>query len=255
MYFIDTHSHLYQPDFAEDIQQVMERANSKHVTKILLPNIDEQSIDLVNSLTASYPNVCHPMMGLHPTYVKDNFEEVLDIILEQFNINKYIAVGEIGIDLYWDKTHIEQQRIAFRKQVNFAKENKLPFVIHARDSFDEIFEELEKMNYAKYEGIFHAFTGTTKQAERIIEMGFKLGIGGIVTFKNSGLDKQIAPIALENLVLESDAPYLTPAPYRGKRNESSYIPLVAQKLTEIYNTTMEEVASITSNNAERIFNL
>lgn len=255
MNLIDTHSHIYSEDFNDDINQIIENSKEAGVEKILLPNIDSQSIDQMHSLERMFPSYCIPMMGLHPTSVKENFQDELNICKNWLNSRKYCAIGEIGIDLYWDKTFVKEQQIAFDTQINWALKFNLPIVIHSRESFDEIFEILENYKKSNLRGVFHSFSGNLEQANKAIELGFFLGINGIVTFKNSGLDKTIAEVPLEKLMLETDAPYLAPVPKRGKRNESSYVRYTAQKIAEIYQTKIERVAEITSYNARNLFNL
>lgn len=257
MHFVDTHAHLYQPDFNNDIDQVIKRAQDNGVTTILLPNIDSDSIKPMCNLAHRYPETCFPMMGLHPTSVKETYNDELKTIEKELLDNKdtYVAVGEIGIDLYWDKTYLESQIKAFKYQINLAKELKLPIVIHARDSFDEIFNVLNEVNDDSLQGVFHSFSGTIEQAMQAISYDFLLGIGGIVTFKNAGLDKVMQHIPLGKVILETDSPYLSPAPNRGKRNESSNIRLIAEKIGEIKNLSMEEIASITTANAKKLFSL
>lgn len=253
MNFIDTHSHIYLPQFDADRDASVERAIEQGVKKIVLPNIETETIHANKSLSVKYPEVCFSLMGLHPTYVKANFHEELDAILKEFNNHDYKGVGEIGIDLYWDKTFIEEQKESFKIQVEFSLKNNLPFVIHSRDSFDEVIGVLESINSAKYQGIFHAFSGTPSEADKVIELGFKIGIGGVVTFKNSNLPEVVKHIPLKHIVLETDSPYLTPVPNRGKRNESSYIPLIADKIAQVKAVNIEEVAEITSTNASNLF--
>jgi len=205
-------------------------------------------------LGKKYPNNCFPMMGLHPTSVKENYKEELAVVEEWLAKEKFCAVGEIGIDLYWDKTLLKEQQEAFRYQIDLAKKYELPFVIHCRDSFNEIFEILDEMNDEKMRGIFHCFTGNVEQANHIINYGdFKIGIGGVVTFKNSGLDKTVEQIDLEHLVLETDSPYLAPTPFRGKRNESTYLYNIAEKVADIYNLPIETVAEVTTENSKKVF--
>ena len=235
--FIDTHTHLYAEEFKDDRKEVVEKAIKSGIEKLLLPNIDVESIEGMRQLVEQYPNNCYAMMGLHPGYVKEDWEAQLKTIEENLfaNPEKYIAVGEIGMDLYWDKTFQEQQSLVFRKQVDWAKALKLPIVIHARDAFDEIFEILDEINTPELSGIFHCFTGNLEQAKQILSYGnFKLGIGGVLTYKKAEIDKVIENIDLKNLVLETDAPYLPPVPFRGKRNESSYILHIAEKLADVY---------------------
>ncbi len=250
----DTHSHIYLDVFQEDIDEVMSRATEAGVDRIFLPNIDKSSTAQVNALAEKYPQRCFPMMGLHPCSVNENVAEELAHVKAELDTGKYCAVGEIGIDLYWDKTFFKAQQEAFRKQIEWAKEMQLPIIIHARESFDEIFEIVDEMNDERLFGIFHCFTGTIEQAKHIMNYGgFYMGIGGVVTFKNSGLDKVVKDIPLDQLVLETDAPYLTPTPYRGKRNESAYTRIVAQKVADLHETSIEHVAEVTTNNANSVF--
>tara|TARA_B100000508_G_C11465858_1_gene282502 strand:+ start:49647 stop:50423 length:777 start_codon:yes stop_codon:yes gene_type:complete len=256
MTYIDTHAHLYADKFVEDRDEMIQRAIDAGVKKLFLPNIDESSIEGMEALVDKYPGVCYSMMGIHPCDIEKDWEAQLERIKAKFDPQRHIAIGEIGIDLYWDKSLQKEQTEAFRAQINWAKEVGLPIVIHCRESFDEIFEVLDQENDDRLTGIFHCFTGTEEQAQKILNYGgFKLGIGGVVTFKNSGLDKSIENIGPENLVLETDAPYLTPHPHRGKRNESSYIPLIAMKLSSIYGMDEEKIGNITSKNALEIFKI
>lgn len=245
---------MYLPQFNEDRQECINHALKQGVEHIFLPNIDSSTIDDLNGLVNEFPRNCHPMMGLHPCSVKANFKDELEIIEQQLRSGNYKGVGEIGMDLHWDTNFIDQQQEAFAFQIKLAKELKLPIVIHARKSFDEIFEIVDELNDEKLWGIFHCFTGSIEQAKKIIEYGgFKLGIGGVVTYKNAGLAETLAEIDLKHLVLETDAPYLTPVPYRGKRNETAYIYFVAEKLAEIYSMTIDEIGKITTKNAHQIF--
>ncbi len=254
MYLIDTHSHMYSDKFGEDLPQAVERAKENGIKRIYLPNIDKESIEPMKKLVADYPEFFIPMMGLHPCHVGEDIEEVLEGIKKELDNGSYVAVGEIGIDLYWDKTFFKQQQFAFEEQINWAKEKGLPIVIHARDAFDEIFELMDKLNDERLFGIFHCFTGDIDQANKVISYGgFKLGIGGVLTFKKSGLDAVIKEVDLSHLVLETDSPYLSPTPYRGKRNESSYLLHIAQKLADIHETSIERVAEITTENAFSVF--
>lgn len=253
---IDTHTHLYVDSFDEDRDDVIKECISNSINKLLLPNIDIQSITRLLNLAKSYPKICFPMMGLHPCSVNSNFENDLEIIKKALDENKFIAVGEIGIDLYWDKSTLTFQEEAFAIQIEWAKKRKLPIVIHARESYDEIFKVLNKCNDENLSGVFHCFTGNPKQAEQIINYGnFKLGIGGVATFKNGGLDKTLKGIPMEQIVLETDAPYLSPVPFRGKRNKSPYLIYIAEKLSEIYDCKINEIANQTTKNALEIFKL
>ena len=256
MYFIDTHTHLYSTEFDTDRTEVVENAIKAGVKTLLLPNIDVASIEPMYSLCAEFPQNCFPMMGLHPGYVNENWENDLAQIKQALFEKKNYAVGEIGMDLYWDKTFIEEQKKAFRIQIEWAKELNLPIVIHAREAFDEIFEILDELNDATLTGVFHCFTGTLEQAHKIQSYGgFYLGIGGVLTYKKSELPTVLAEIPLEQLVLERDAPYLPPIPHRGKRNESQFLLHVAEKVAEVKNCSLMEVARITSENAEKLFQL
>lgn len=255
MFLIDTHTHLYLEEFDDDRASVVERAIESDVRFMLLPNIDSSSTEPMLNLCKQFPENCFPMMGLHPTSVKDDYQDELKKV-EEFLLNKkFYGIGETGIDLYWDKTFIEEQKIAFSRQVELAKEYSLPIVIHSRDSFDEIYEILLKLNSDELTGVFHCFTGDYEQAQKVTGLGLKLGIGGVLTFKNSGLDKVMERIDLEHIILETDSPYLTPTPFRGKRNESSYVKYVAEKLAAVKNTTVDAVAEITSKNAIDLFKL
>lgn len=251
---IDTHSHIYLPQFDQDRAAMLQRALDAGVQKILLPNIDLESKPLLLDLCEEYADVCYPMMGLHPCDVKENYKDVLAQMRSAFNTTNYIAVGEIGIDLYWDKTTLDIQIEAFKMQVEWAKELQLPIVIHARDSFNELFEVLDKVNDDKLTGVFHCFTGTLEQAHKIIGYGgFIIGIGGVLTYEKSGLDAVVKDIPMEYLVLETDSPFLAPKPYRGKRNESAYVKIVAEKLAAIKGLSLQEIERITTENAEKLF--
>ncbi|RYD76692.1 MAG: TatD family deoxyribonuclease [Sphingobacteriales bacterium] len=255
MIFTDTHTHLYYEQDAEKQAQLMERCFENDVNRLFLPNVDVASIAMIDDLVNKYPNHCFAMAGLHPCDVKDGFEEQLDVIYKSISNRKIYAIGEIGIDLYWDKTTLDKQKDAFHKQINWAKNLSLPIVIHCREAFDEVFEVLESERDEKLRGIFHCFTGNLEQAKQAIDLNFYLGIGGVVTYKKAGLDAVLANIPLANLVLETDAPYLAPVPFRGKPNESSYLIYVAQKLAEIYQVSVEEIASVTTENSKKIFGI
>ena len=255
MAFTDTHTHLYSEEFQDDQAEMMQRALAAGVNRFFVPAIDSACTDAMYALEASYPDQVFLMMGLHPTYVKDNYKDELAHVEKQLAARKFYAIGEIGIDLYWDKTHLEEQKIAFRTQIQWAKKHKLPIVIHCRDAFDEIFDVLELEKGPDLFGIFHCFTGTKAQALQAISYNMKLGIGGVVTFKNGKIDQFLHEIPLNHLVLETDAPYLAPAPHRGKRNESAYVILVAQKLAEIYGLPIDEIAQITSANSMAVFGI
>lgn len=256
MKFIDTHTHLFSESFNEDRTDVVERAIERGVEYLLLPNIDVNSIQPMYALCKAYPNNCFPMMGLHPGSVDENVEQSLQEIKQQLFNQRNIAVGEIGMDLYWDKSFIEEQKHAFSTQVEWAKELRLPIAIHARDAFDEIFTILDELNDDRLSGVFHCFTGDNDQAKKALSYGgFKLGIGGVVTYKKSELPEVLSSIPLSQIILETDSPYLPPVPYRGKRNESSFILHVAEKLADVYNLPLAEIANVTSFNANELFNV
>jgi TatD DNase family protein len=255
MKLIDTHTHIYLPEFDTDRDEVVERAVRNGVIKLLMPNIDEQSVGDMIVMTKRYPDICLPMIGLHPTSVKQDWQTQLEALEKIASENKFIAIGEIGIDLYWDKTFIGEQIIAFRRQLDYATDSGLPVVIHSRDSIKEVFSVLDEFKGRELKGVFHAFSGDLQDARRAVEMKMKLGIGGVVTFKNSGLDKIIKEIGPEHIILETDSPYLTPAPYRGKRNESSYIRIINRKIAEIFEMSEEDTGSITYTNSIELFNI
>lgn len=254
--FTDTHAHLYAGEFDADRTEMIKRAEEKNIHRFFLPNIDSESIPMMMKMAAEFSEKCFPMMGLHPTSVKENYKEELRIVKEWLDKEKFFAVGEIGIDLYWDKTFLAQQQEAFRLQIQWAKEKKLPVVIHARESLNEIFEIIDELNDENLSGIFHCFSGNYDQAQKVISYGgFKLGIGGVVTFKNGGIDKFLSQIPIDNIVLETDSPYLAPVPFRGKRNESSYITIIAEKVAELYGITAKEVEDITTENSKEVFSV
>jgi TatD DNase family protein len=251
--YIDSHSHLYLEAFNEDRDAMIRRAVDAGIRGIYLPNIDAGSVNPLFNLVQAYPDLCFPMMGLHPTSVKENFLEELTVVEGHLDDAGICAIGECGIDLYWDKSFLAQQLKAFRKQIGWARERNLPLVIHARDSFNEIFQTLDQEGTAGLSGVFHSFTGGREELARALSYGFYIGINGIVTFKNSGLADTVARIPPDRLLLETDAPFLAPHPHRGKRNESSYLPLVAHRVGEIFNLTGEEVGKITADNARTLF--
>jgi TatD DNase family protein len=254
MPFVDTHAHLYLDKFSDDIDEVVVRARQMGVERILLPNIDLDSIAGLKKLCTDYPGFFYGMMGLHPCDVKSNYRDVLAIMSDELNSGQYVAVGEIGIDLYWDKTTLDIQKDAFRIQCEWAKELDLPVAIHARESFDEIFEVLDTVNDVRLKGVFHCFTGNEVQAKRIMEFGgFMFGIGGVITYPKSDLASVLKSVPLDMLVLETDAPFLSPQPFRSKRNESSYLKFVAEKLASVYNLTIEEIGEATTTNAMALF--
>lgn len=251
---IDTHTHLYSEEFDEDRKEMIERAINKGVSKFYFPAINSETHEKMLKLESEYPNQIFAMMGLHPCYVKPKtLENELKIVENYLNERKFTAIGEIGIDLYWDKSTLDIQVKAFEQQIDWAIERDLPIVIHTRESFDEVFEVLERKKHPKLRGIFHCFSGNIEQAKHVIDLNFLLGIGGVVTFKNGKIDQFLNEIPLEKIVLETDSPYLAPVPHRGKRNESSYLDLVVGKLVNIYNKDFAEIDRITTENAMRMF--
>lgn len=253
MIFTDTHTHLYDEQLAPDEAEMLQRALDAGVRKMYMPNCDSSTIDGMLRIAAAYPQHCYPMMGLHPCYVKENYKEELAIVVEQLATGKFYAVGEIGLDYYWDLTFKEQQIEAFGYQIDQALQYQLPIVIHSRESLQDCIDIVREKQNGKLTGIFHCFSGNEQEALQIVELGMYLGIGGVLTFKNSKLPDAIKNISPDNMVLETDAPYLAPAPYRGKRNESSYIPIIAEKLAEIKQVSIEQIAKITTHNSDKIF--
>lgn len=252
---IDTHTHLYVSEFDDDRDAVIERALAAGVSQFVLPAIDAETTEAMHVLKRDYPKNMHLMMGLHPTHVNADHEEALHHVYQQLKVHDFVAVGEIGMDLYWDKTYQKEQQQAFAQQIEWALSFDLPIVIHCREAFDEIFEVLESVKDKRLRGIFHCFTGDVSQAQRAINLNMLLGIGGVVTFKNSGLAETLAQVPLKHIVLETDSPYLAPVPFRGKRNESSYLPLVSVKIAAIYEISEEDVAKTTTQNAKQLFNI
>ncbi len=251
---IDTHTHLYSEEFDNDREEVIQKALQKGVTAFYLPAIDSESHDKMLQLESAYPEHIFSMMGLHPCYVKpESWEQELEIVKNYLDQKHFPAIGEIGIDLYWDKSTLDIQIKAFEQQIDWAIEKNLPIVIHTRESFDETFEVLERKKHPKLRGIFHCFSGNADQAKHALDLNFLLGIGGVVTFKNGKIDQFLHEIPLEKIVLETDSPYLAPVPHRGKRNESSYLDLIVGKLVNIYNKDFSEISRITTENAKRIF--
>lgn len=251
---IDTHAHLFLHNFDDDIEQVIQRAKDNGVEKIFNPNVDVSTIDNLKKICSNYSDICFPLMGLHPESVKENFEKDLEIIEHELNTNKYYGVGEIGIDLYWDKTFLDFQIEAFTQQIRWAKKLNLPIVIHTRDAYKEVFEVIDKEIDNNLKGIFHCFSGTFNDAQHILEYkNFKFGIGGVVTYKKSDLPLIIEKIDLQNIVLETDAPFLTPMPFRGKRNESSYLTYINEKISDIKHVTLQTVIQQTTHAANSIF--
>lgn len=255
MELIDTHCHLFAEEFDDDREIMLQRAIDAGVKYFLLPNIDAESIPALNSLSENHPDICLPMMGLHPTSVKADYKEQLGVVKMALDHNSFIAIGEIGLDYYWDVTYKAQQQEVFRQQLQWAKARKLPVAIHTRNSFDDAFRIVQEEKDASLTGVFHCFSGSTEEAEKVMSVGFMMGIGGVATFKNGGLDKVLPFVPMEYIILETDAPYLAPVPHRGKRNESSYLPLVAQRLADIKQTRVQEVAAATTANAKRLFHL
>jgi TatD DNase family protein len=253
MIITDTHTHLYSEAFNNDRKEMIQRAINDNVKRFFIPAIDSLHTDAMYALEKDFPEHVFLMMGLHPTSVKRNYKDELQHVEHQFKTRKFYAVGEIGIDLYWDKSTLDIQIEAFKHQIQLAKQYKLPIVIHCRNAFNEVFNVLEEEKDDDLFGIFHCFTGDLEQAQQAISYNMKLGIGGVVTFKNGGLDKFISQIDLKHIVLETDAPYLAPKPYRGKRNESSYVVKVLEKLSALYKVSKEDIAKITTENSKTIF--
>jgi len=253
--YTDSHTHLYLDAFSDDLDAVVKRALEAGITKMLLPNIDTSTTEPVFTLAGKYPGVCFPMMGLHPTSVKENYLEELASIEKQLERPGIVAIGETGIDLYWDKTFIGEQEVAFKTQIQWAKDLKLPLVIHARDSFSEIFRMLDEAGTKGLSGVFHSFTGGTEELKKALSYDFFIGINGIVTFKNSDLSEAASLIPHKRLLLETDAPFLSPVPFRGRRNESAYLVHIAAKMAEIFNLSAEEIGAITTRNALELFKL
>ncbi|MNS20052.1 putative deoxyribonuclease YjjV [compost metagenome] len=251
----DTHTHLYSEEFDQDRKEMIQRAIDAGVSRFFIPAIDSSCTDVMYELEKDYPDHVFLMMGLHPTYVKDNYLEELKHVENELAKRKFYAIGEIGIDLYWDKTHLKEQQIAFKKQIQLAKQYKLPIVIHCREAFDEIFEILEEEKSDDLFGIFHCFSGTYEQALQAISYNMKLGIGGVVTFKNGKIDQFLHQIDLKHIVLETDSPYLAPIPFRGKRNESSYLVNIVSKLSQIYQLSENEIAERTTENSKAVFGI
>jgi TatD DNase family protein len=250
---IETHAHIYSDVFQEDLIETIERAKEIGVEKILMPNIDSESIDIMLEVAQKFPNYCLPMMGLHPCSVKSDFEKELYKVEDWLNKSEFVAVGEMGIDLYWDKSFEEQQKEAFRIQVGLAKVKKLPIVIHSREANSVVIDLLQECQYGELKGVLHCFSGTLEEANEILELGMSLGVGGVATFKNGGLDKVLPHIPLNKLVLETDCPYLAPVPFRGKRNEPSYLQYIVAKLSDFQEKTEEEIRIQTTLNAKELF--
>lgn len=252
---IDTHAHIYTKEFKDDLESIVTRSQESDIQKIFMPNIDHTSIDAMLEVERRYPEICYAMMGLHPSSVGNDFEKELYIVEEWLNTRNFLAIGEIGIDLFWDKTFKSHQEEAFEIQINWAKERQLPIAIHCRDAFETTIDIVESLWDESLKGVFHCFTGSKADADRITKMGFYLGIGGVSTFKNGGLDKVLPEVDLQHIILETDSPYLAPVPYRGKRNEPAYLPLIAQRIAAIKAISVEEVAKRTTQNAQMLFNI
>ena len=252
---IDTHTHIYSDAFDDDRDEAIKRAKAAGVSQLILPAIDSKTTANMYEVKRNYPEYVSLMMGLHPTHVGLNVEQELTHVKEQLEAHSFVAVGEIGMDLYWDKTYQSQQQDAFERQIDWALAADLPIVIHCRDAFAPIFEVLEGFNDNRLRGVFHCFTGTKADAQRVLDLNFYLGIGGVVTFKNGKIDRFLADFPIEKMILETDSPYLAPTPYRGKRNESAYLPIVANKMAELFATSAVELARITSKNAQKLFDL
>ncbi|RLD88154.1 MAG: hydrolase TatD [Bacteroidetes bacterium] len=255
MKLVDTHTHLYLEEFNTDRDEVIKTALDAGVTAMLLPNIDSSTIKAMEALSGQFPENCFAMMGLHPTSVKENYESELATVEQKLSSTQYIAVGEIGIDLYWDKTYHDQQLDAFRSQLKMAKKYKLPVSIHTRDSFHEVYPIVKEELTDDLKGVFHCFLGTDEEAKKIMNLGFLMGVGGVITFKNSNIGDVIKTIPNKYLVFETDAPYLTPAPFRGKRNQSAYIPYILEKTASLKNISPETLAAITTENAVNLFQI
>lgn len=253
--YTDSHTHLYLDAFSEDRDAMVKRALDSGVSKMLLPNIDSSTTEAMFEMASAYPGICFPMMGLHPTSVQENYREELAGIEKLLDRPGIVAIGESGIDLYWDKTHIKEQEIAFKTQIAWAKKTDLPLVIHARDSFREIFRMMDETGTDGLKGVFHSFTGGQAELKKALSFGFHIGINGIVTFKNSELWKILRDIPMDRLLLETDSPFLAPVPFRGRRNESAYLVHVAEKVAEISNLAVEEIGAITSRNALDLFKI
>lgn len=253
--FVDTHTHLFAKEFDEDIDLVIENAQKEGVNTLLLPNIDVASIPRLQRLMNAYPDVCHGMMGLHPGSVKEDYQQQLTIVEETLDAGTYVAVGEIGLDYYWDTTFVKEQKDAFRKQLIWAKERNLPVAIHTRSSFEDALEIVREEQDGNLRGVFHCFGGTLEEGRQIIDVGFYLGIGGTSTFKKSNASDVLPQLGLNRIILETDSPYLAPVPKRGKRNESAYVRFIAENMATIYETSLSEIAEITSRNAAQLFRL
>jgi len=252
---IDTHSHIYLPEFRDDLDQMLTRAENEAINLILMPAIDNETHQSMLEIEAQYPGKSLSMMGLHPCSVKEGYKQELKIVEEYLEKRRFVAVGETGLDFYWDRTFTKEQYASFQIQIELAKQYNIPVVIHSRNSIDDCIKVIRENQQGNLKGVFHCFSGNEMQAKEIIDLGFYLGIGGVVTFKNSGLDKVMVDIDIKNIVLETDAPYLAPVPFRGKRNECSYLKYVVEKLAQIKNIAKEEVAKMTTKNAKELFSI
>lgn len=255
MIFIDTHTHIYLDEFDQDRHLIVEKAVQSGVKYMLLPNIDSSSMQPLLSMANDFPDHCFPMTGLHPTSVKENYREELKAVENSLNEHKFYGIGECGMDFYWDKTFVTEQEFVFRHQIELALAHKLPLIVHIRDSYNEVIRILKEVNKPELKGIFHCFSGSIEQARQAIDLGFSLGLGGVITFKNNKMQETLKHVDLKHLVLETDAPFLAPAPHRGKRNEPSYVPLIAAKVAEIKEIDIEEVARETTRNALQLFSI
>jgi TatD DNase family protein len=251
---IDTHCHLYLDEFATDLTDYLKRAADEGVKRIYMPALDEHHFLRMTGVEDAHGEICKSMIGVHPCYVRENFRDELDFIEKKIGERNFSAIGEIGLDYYWERTYDEQQMVCFREQIALAKKAKLPFVIHSRNSINEVIEILKEEKSSGIRGIFHCFSGTYENAKAVIDCGFLIGIGGVITYKNAGLAEVVARIGLDHLVLETDAPYLTPVPFRGKRNESSYLKYIVAKMAEVVKVPVDVVAELTTRNAKAIFN-
>ncbi|MEM7548530.1 MAG: TatD family hydrolase [Bacteroidota bacterium] len=255
MVFHDTHAHIYLKDFKEDVADIINRSHEKQVLKVVMPNINSETVEQMLEIEERFKGICYSSIGLHPCDVKKDFEKELYKMEDWLKSHSFVAIGETGTDLYWDKSFIEQQKESLRIQCNFAKEYNIPIILHSRDSFEETFSIMESEKNEKLNGVFHCFTGSIEEAEKVRKIGFYIGLGGVSTFKNAGMDKVIPEIDMDNVVLETDSPYLAPVPHRGKRNEPSYIPLIAERIADLRKMDLEEVAEITTKNSSSLFNL
>jgi len=255
MRLVDTHCHIYSNEFNDDLPEVIRRAENEGIKKILMPAIDSSTQGQMLAVESAYPGFCVSMMGLHPTSVRENFEDQLKIAEENFLKRKFVAVGETGLDFYWDLNFVKQQERAFQQQIEWGLQFDIPVVIHSRNSIDQCIDMIAKNQNGKLKGVFHCFSGSIEQAKKIIDLNFYLGVGGVLTFKKSGLDGVMTDLSLDKIILETDAPYLAPVPFRGKRNESSYLKYVVEKLAEVKSMNVDDVARITTENAEKLFQL